>query len=201
MGNITVNLSKIEEVLKKNNFQYVPLKSATPKEFYTAIGTAKSKNKFGPFVTQRTIKEYAQMPFLFLTLDNTAGIAVTSDNNIVSIFNGGERRGVLKTLLPVALKFGGKKLDNYDSAKLSSLYELYGFNPISQVPFDEKFAPEDWNYSRDGEPNIVFWIHNGDAPEDVILNFGNYDVDWDNVHTFKTYDEAEKFRDNMINNC
>mgnify|MGYP006948598912 FL=1 len=78
------------------------------------------------------------------------------------------------------------------------MYELYGFNPISQVEFDQKFAPDDWNYSRDGEPNIVFWIHNGDSAEDVILNFGGYDVDWDNVKTFKTYEQAEQYRDNKL---
>lgn len=199
MGDFTIRLSKIEQILKENNFQYFSLKSATPEEFYNAIGVAKRKNPFGTFVTQHSIEEYEKMPFLFLTLDNSAGIAITSDNNIVSIFNGGERKGALKTLIPIALEYGGNKLDNYDSAKLSSLYELYGFNPISQVEFDEKFAPEDWNYERDGKPNIVFWIHNGDSTEDVILNFGRYDVDWDNIQTFKTYEQAGEYRDTHIN--
>lgn len=198
MGDITMKLSKIERILKENNFQYFSLKRATPKEFYDAIGIAKKKNPYGSFVTQRSIKEYSEMPFLFLTLDNSAGIAITSDNNIVSIFNGGERRGVLKTLIPVAIEHGGDKLDNYDSDKLSSLYELYGFNPISQVKFDSKFAPDDWNYERDGEPNIVFWIHNGDTSENIILNFGKYDVDWDGVQTFGTCEQAEQYRDEQL---
>lgn len=43
-----------------------------------------------------------------------------------------------------------------------------------------------------------FWVHNGDSTEDVILNFGNYIVDWEHVHTFKTYDEAEGYRDRII---
>lgn len=198
MGNFTIDLEKIEKVLKENNFKYFPLKTATAEEFYIAVGMAKKNNEYGAFVTQRTVEEYSQMPFLFLTVDGTAGIAVTSDNNIVSIFNGGEQRGVLKTLIPVAIECGGNKLDNYDSDKLSGMYELYGMNPISQVEFDEKFAPEDWNYERDGKPNIVFWIHNGDDAEHVILNFGNYDVDWENVKTFSTYEEAEKYRDCKI---
>ncbi len=138
------------------------------------------------------------MPFLFVTLDGSAGIAVTSDNNIVSVFNGGEKRGVLKTLIPIALECGGNKLDNYSSEKLSSLYELYGFDPISKVKFDKTFAPEDWNFDRDGEPDIVFWLHNGDTVSDVILNFGGYDVDWENVENFTTYEEAQKYRDSKI---
>ena len=82
----------------------------------------------GKLIEQKNITKlsYSKMPFLFLTLDNTAGIAITSDNN------------------------------------------------------------------------IVFWVHNGDSTEDVILNFGNYIVDWEHVHTFKTYDEAEGYRDRII---
>lgn len=184
-------------MLEDNHFKFFPLKSATPKEFYEAIRKAKKTNPFGSFVEQHSVEEYSKMRFLFLTLDNTAGIAITEDNNIVSIFNGGTQRGVLKTLLPMALEVGGNRLDNYDSDKLSSLYELYGFDPISNTEFDKTFAPDDWNYERDGEPDIVFWLHNGDNVGDVILNFGTYDIDCDNVKKFSTYEEAEKFRDSI----
>ena len=138
------------------------------------------------------------MRYLFITVDGTAGIAITEDNNIVSIFNGGEKRGVLKTLLPVALEHGGRKLDNYNSPGLSAMYELYGFNPVSKVKFNRKFAPDDWNYERDGEPDVVFWIHNGDSAADVVINFGRYRVPWDMVQEFSTYDEAGAYRDRLI---
>ena len=101
-------------------------------------------------------------------------------------------------MLPVAIENGGRKLDNYSSEKLSSLYELYGFNPISKVQFNELFAPDDWNYDRDGTPDIVFWIHNGDSAADVVINFGRYLVPWDSVQEFSTYDEAEKYRDQIL---
>lgn len=139
------------------------------------------------------------MRLLFLTLDGKAGIAITTDNNIVSVFNGGTQRGVLKTLLPVAIEFGGNRLDNYDG-KLSTIYELYGFNPISNVPFDKTFAPEDWDFERDGTPDIVFWLHNGDSMSDVLLNFGGYDVDWDVVEKFSTYEDAEAYRNSKKKN-
>lgn len=195
MGDFTVNdkFKKIQKIFTENNFKFVPLKSATPEEFYIAIGEAKKANSFGAFVDQHTVEEYSQMSFLFLTLDNKAGVAITTDNNIVSVFNGGEQKGVLKTLLPVAIEFGGDRLDNYDG-KLSTIYELYGFNPISNVPFDETFAPDDWNYERDGKPDIVFWLHNGDSMDNVLLNFGGYDVDWDIVKKFSTYEDAESYR-------
>ena len=197
MGDFTITDS-LKNAFEKNNITYYPLKIATPEEFYNAIGNAKETNEYGAFVTQHSIDDYKRMR-LFITIDGTAGIAITEDNNIVSIFNGGEKRGVLKTLLPVAIENGGRKLDNYDSAKLSAMYEMYGFNPVSNVKFNSKFAPDDWNYERDGEPNVVFWIHNGDTAEDVVFNFGRYLVPWEFVETFNTYEEAEKYRDNLIN--
>ena len=196
MGDFTITES-LRQAFKKRNITCHSIRTATPEEFYEAIGRAKSTNEHGAFVTQHSVDEYREMK-LFVTLDGTAGIAITSDSNIVSIFNGGEKRGVLKTLLPLAIKNGGKKLDNYNSRKLSAMYELYGFNPVSKVKFDSRFAPDDWNYERDGEPDVVFWIHNGDSAEDVILNFGRYIVPWDAVEEFATYEEAANYRDSMI---
>jgi len=193
---IEEKIKQLKRIFERTDkFDFLPIRIASPKEFYEAIGRAKKVNKHGACVDQLTIEEYAAMPFLFVTLDGMAGIAVTSDNNIVSVFNGGTHHGVLKTLMPVAIGVGGNKLDNYDVAKLSGLYELYGFNPISKTAFDETFAPSDWNYERDGHPDIVFWLHNGDAMSDVLLNFGKYDVSWDDVQEFLTYEDARAYRD------
>lgn len=197
MGNFAIT-EALEDAFKSRNITYHQIRPATPDEFYEAITKAKLSNEHGAFVTRHTIEEYEKMR-LFVTLDGSAGIAITSDNNIVSIFNGGEKRGVLKTLLPIAIQNGGIKLDNYNSQKLSAMYELYGFSPVSKVEFDSKFAPDDWNYKRDGEPDIVFWIHNGDSAEDVVLNFGRYIVPWDAVEKFNTYEEAAEYRDSIIN--
>ncbi|MCI8420079.1 MAG: hypothetical protein HFF79_06170 [Oscillospiraceae bacterium] len=197
MGDFAIT-EELKEAFLSQNIEYFPIREATPEEFYEAIGRAKITNEHGAFVTQHTVNDYKEMSHLFITLDGTAGIAITPDNNIVSVFNGGEKRGVLKTLLPVAIENGGRKLDNYSSEKLSSLYELYGFNPISKVQFNELFAPDDWNYDRDGTPDIVFWIHNGDSAADVVINFGRYLVPWDSVQEFSTYDEAEKYRDQIL---
>ena len=196
MGDFTIS-DKLKAAFEKQKIDYFPIKVATPEEFYKAIEQAKKVNEHGAFVDQHSVEEYSKMR-LYITLDGAAGVAITEDNNIVSIFNGGQKKGVLKTLLPLAIDSGGRKLDNYNSSKLSGLYELYGFNPVSKVKFNSVFAPTDWNYARDGEPDIVFWIHNGDSAEDVVFNFGRYKVPWELVQEFETYDEAGKFRDELI---
>lgn len=197
MGDFTIR-QELQEAFKKMNVEWYPIKAATPQEFYSAIKEAKTSNPHGAFVTQHSVEEYSEMK-LFITLDGKAGIAITSDSNIVSIFNGGEKRGLLRTLLPLAIDHGGRKLDNFSSKKLTAMYQMYGFNPISKTKFNSMFAPDDWNYERDGEPDIVFWIHNGDSAEDVVLNFGRYRVPWDDVQEFSTYEEAGEYRDNIIN--
>ncbi|MEG1545016.1 MAG: hypothetical protein RR382_10920 [Tannerellaceae bacterium] len=196
MGDFTIT-DDLKKAFVAKCIVFYPIRTASAEEFFDAIGEAKRHNNHGAFVTQHSIEEYKSMR-LFITLDGKAGIAITSDNNIVSIFNGGEKRGVLKTLLPIAIENGGMKLDNYDSGKLSAMYELYGFNPISKVKFKSNFAPNDWNYERDGEPDVVFWIHNGDTAADVVLNFGRYAVPWDCVQEFESYEQAEEFRDTTI---
>ena len=196
MGDFTIT-EELRKAFEEKKIEYISIRVATPEEFYKAIENAKKVNEHGAFVTKRSIDEYKDMK-LYITLDGCAGIAITPDKNIVSIFNGGEKKGVLKTLLPLAIGQGGRKLDNFNSGKLSAMYELYGFNPVSKTKFNCGFAPDDWNYERDGEPDIVFWIHNGDSAEDVVLNFGRYDVPWDIVQEFSTYEEAEKYRDNLI---
>ena len=196
MGDFTIT-DELQRAFDAQKIDCIQLREATPEEFYSALRDAKMRNEHGAFVTLHSVDDYRQMAHLLLAVDNTAGVAITRDNNIVSVFNGGEKRGVLKTLLPVAIENGGRKLDNYGSARLSAMYELYGFNPISKTPFDRRFAPDDWNYDRDGTPDVVFWIHNGDSAADVVLNFGTYLVDWKYVKDFRTYDEAEEHRDQI----
>ena len=44
----------------------------------------------------------------------------------------------------------------------------------------------------------MFWIHNGDSADDVVVNFGRYQVPWDAVQEFDTYEQAEEYRDQVI---
>ena len=129
MGNFTIS-EELKRAFKERNIECFEIREASPEEFYDAIGRAKISNEHGAFVTQHSVEDYSQMQHLFLTTDGSAGVAITSDGNIVSIFNGGEKRGVLKTLLPLAIEHGGRKLDNYDSEKLSAMYELHGVLPM-----------------------------------------------------------------------
>ena len=196
MGDFTIDESLIQ-AFKDRKIEYIDLKKADVETFYQSITEAKKVNLFGPFVERHSKSDYGMMQ-LYTTLDNSAGIAITNDGNIVSVFSKGLHKKVLRTLLPVALSKGGKKLDNFNSEKLSAMYAQYGFIPISKTAFDKNFAPEDWNYEEFGQPDIVFWVHNGDSAESVIYRFGEYTVDMENVKSCPNYVEAEQFRDNIL---
>lgn len=196
MGVVTVSDS-LQEAFNQSDFELFEMYEASAEEFYEAITNGKAKNQFGTFVERHTLEDYLKMDTL-LIVDQTAGIAVETDGNIVSVFSDGTNKGVLKTLIPIAIEYGGCKLDNYNSYKLSALYRLYGFQPISKVKFDRRFAPSDWKYDRDGEPEIVFWIHCGDSAADVVRKYGYYEVIWESVKEFPTYEEAMNYRDSVL---
>lgn len=196
VGNFTIDES-LKRAYKETHIEYVELKEIDPETFFESIAEAKKINFFGPFVERRSKDDYRTMQ-LFTTLDDSAGIAITKEGNIVSVFSKGIHKGVLKTLIPVALSRGGKKLDNFDSERLSAMYASYGFIPISRTSFDKNFAPKDWDYEAFGQPDIVFWLHNGDSAESVIYKFGEYKVDMSKTKKCLNYEEAEKFRDNIL---
>lgn len=193
MGDYAVK-GELAVAYKRKNISPIPLKEASALQFQDAIRLAKQQHKYGMFVDKHSVADYEGMTTI-LTEDETAGVAIEDDGNIVSLFSRGVLRGVIKTLLPVAIEAGGKKLDNYSSKKLSAMYEMYGFIPVSKVLFDRDYAPDNWNYERDGEPDIVFWIHNGESAADVVINLGSYMAEWDSIPEFPTYEEARDYRD------
>ncbi|MBQ8141077.1 MAG: hypothetical protein IJ038_05215 [Clostridia bacterium] len=197
MGIVTVSKS-LKKAYQEKGFIPYEMYEASAEEFYDAITSGKQNNLYGMFVTRHELEDYLKMDTLLL-IDKTAGIAVEEDGNIVSVFNGGGNKYVLRTMLPIAIEYGGCKLDNFNSKRLSAMYESYGFIPVAKVKFDRRFAPSDWNYERDGEPDIVFWIHNGDSASTVIRNFAAYTNDWSKIKAFRNYDEAKAYRDSLLN--
>jgi DNA-directed RNA polymerase subunit F len=137
-----------------------------------------------------------------LSKDGQSGLAVTQDGDIVSAFNTVKGRNAIKYLLPLAIKNGGIKLDNFNG-NLSRIYEQFGFVPKSRLEFNNSadIAPKNWNYERDGQPDIIFWVHNGDSVDTVINKIGDYEPhDLSKVKLFdkNSYDDARAYRDEAV---
>lgn len=167
--------------------------------FHQAISRAKQNNAHGAFVTQHEVSEYAN-DALFLSKDGNTGVAVTPDGDIVSVFKNpqGKAKKAVHSILLTALENGGVKLDNFDGA-LSDMYWNHGFVPVARTAFDPEFAPTDWNYERDGQPDIIFWVHNGEDAQTVARRIGEYgDLPDLTKLPVMSYDEAAAYRDNIL---
>ncbi len=172
------------------------IKKVDASTFFIALKRAKAKNRHGAYVTLHSTQDYENCKGTFLLYDESAGIAVEQNGNIISVFSDRTHRGVLKYLIAKAIENGGIKLDCFGSEKLRNLYALRGFIPISKTKFDREFAPEDWDYVQDGEPDIIFWIYDI-CKEDVMANSEN-EYDWNGIKEFPSYEEAENYRNSKI---
>ena len=191
---------QIKQELSRKGKTYVELKpSESPASFYSDIGRAKQGNKHGAYVAQHTVEEYGDM--LLLTGDNgNVGVAVTPDGDIVSVFKNPESsaKGAVSSILLTAIENGGVKLDNFDGW-LSRMYAGHGFIPVSRCAFNREFAPSDWDYAEFKEPDIIFWMHNGESAETVASKIGSYpEYDFSKIPLFPDYDSAMQYRDEQI---
>ena len=190
----------VTEALQKRGITPVALAYTNDSDgFHQAIGRAKQNNMHGAFVTQHEVSEYAN-DALFLSEDGNTGVAVTPDGDIVSVFKNpnGKAKKAVHSILLTALENGGVKLDNFDGA-LSDMYWNHGFIPVARTSFDPEFAPTDWNYARDGQPDIIFWVHNGEDAQTVARRIGEYgDLPDLTKLPVMSYDEAAADRDNIL---
>lgn len=137
---------------------------------------------------------------MFLGDDNGVGVAVTKDGDIVSVFknpNISKSRKAVSSILLTAIDNGGVKLDNYNGG-LSQMYLNHGFIPVARTAFVDEYAPPDWNYERDGRPDIIFWAHNGDNADLTARNIGTQEMPDLTALPLMEYDEAAKYRDSLI---
>lgn len=190
----------VTEALQRRGITPVALAYTNDSDgFHQAIGRAKQNNMHGAFVTQHEVSEYAN-DALFLSEDGNTGVAVTPDGDIVSVFKNpnGKAKKAVHSILLTALENGGVKLDNFDGA-LSDMYWNHGFIPVARTSFDPEFAPTDWNYARDGQPDIIFWVHNGVDAQTVARRIGEYgDLPDLTKLPVMSYDEAAAYRDNIL---
>ena len=182
-----------------------------PEAFRKAIAAAQNENSHASFVHVYDADEYAGRR-MFVVNAGCAGCIVTPTGDIESVFKNDKMaksdnvEKISTALLLTAINAGGQKLDCYDGFLVRN-YMNHGFIPVARVKFDDRFA-ENWNYERDGRPDVVFLIHNGDTP-DVIQEkrkehaYDGYDETkvneiMKNVPYYPDYDTAAAARDKLL---
>ena len=83
---------------------------------------------------------------LYLLKGHNAGFAIKDGDDIVSVHNNSELRGLGNEFMNRAKQAGGARLDHFDGF-LSGLYRKYGFTNVYQIlQWSEQYKPESWNY-------------------------------------------------------
>lgn len=169
-----------------------------PAAFYNSITAAKANNDHSAFLTSYEQDDYQDME-LYVVNAGAAGMAIKKDGDIVSVFKNPDMAKkddidkINKVLLLTAVKNGGLKMDCFDGF-LPALYCRYGFRPICKLKFNDEYAPDGWNFERDGRPDVVFMASLGDDYDTVVAkNAANeYPAyyDYDNIPYIEEYDEA-----------
>jgi hypothetical protein len=96
-----------------------------------------------------------------------SGFAIKPDGDIVAVFaSPNEPARGSYAMLQAAVQAGGKKLDAFDTY-LPKIYESVGFRPVARLPWNDEFAPDNWDKNtfkdhNNGEPDIVFFVHDPD---------------------------------------
>lgn len=110
-----------------------------------------------PFVTPHTVEEYEKLgTLLYLSADRLCGFGITAGGELVSVFSLVRCRG--HTLAMAAVALGGVHLDCLGE-HLRELYERVGFVVRNKLPWNDEYAPDDWNYERFGRPTYYEMAH------------------------------------------
>lgn len=157
-------------------------------------------------VLLRSLEHYTRECFLFLmTKDYSAGLAMEKSGRIISVFKGNTKYvGVGKVLLDLAIARGGCKLECNDVQMLRYIYGRNGFVPVSTSPLDEndiyytilKANEDDENHGT----RLIFWIFDKGLKEKYDSNNGEVHINFSQIKEFNTEDEAEEFRDSILQN-
>lgn len=164
-------------------------------EFAKAAATARKANTYGTFFVPRSPEEYSNMK-CFIANSGAGGLAVKG-NEITSVFKNpkiakNDRLGsaTISTLMIAALRNGGKILDCYDGF-LPDFYMQFGFVPVGYKEFNDQWAPDGWNFDRDGRPNLIFMLHSG-----ISLTQTFWEHETEKLPSFKDYEgKIPKFHD------
>jgi hypothetical protein len=142
-------------------------------QFFGEITASKNASKFGASVYVYSQEEYAQMR-LFTTEDGSAGFAIKSDGDIVSVFSKGQHPNVAYALLNLATQLGGTKLDCFDTV-LPKIYGAVGFVETGRDTWNEEYKPDGWDFDtfkayNNGRPDVVYMAFDPAAAETATLN-------------------------------
>ena len=104
----------------------------------------------------------------YLSKDGEAGVGISNTGEIVNLFNNSRIKGIGKEALDFAISKGGRRLDCYDGY-LTDYYSKHGFKETGREAWNDKYAPKNWDYKKDGTPDVVYMELKAEPKEPKVL--------------------------------
>ena len=169
--------------------------------FHKSITESTKNNKYAASVFVYPVSDYKNSR-LFLTADGKAGLAITEDGDIISVFSYEEGKGRVPQLIVNAIKEGAVSLDHYDTV-LTDYYANFGFAPVAKVAWNNDFSPDNWSKEtfkdfNNGEPDVVAMVYDGGNRQTIAERVGTFEdvdtklqeapyvVEWDDAKALQT---------------
>lgn len=171
-------------------------------QFANSIKEAKEANPHGGAVDEHSLDELKTFK-TFLSSNGMAGVAVKPDGDITAVFKNSnyKARGAVNDLIITARLNGGVKMDCYGIG-LVNKYEACGYKAVARIPFNPEYADDPW--LLENRPDVYVLMQNTDDIATVIKKNGrkayklSSQEELDNLLTFEDYDEALKYRDDLL---
>lgn len=216
-GDLAVHGRELTEAVRRRaterDVPNLDLRETTDYQTYSeALDAARTANRNGAMVDPQSTEELTEHGArTFLNADNTAGVAVEQDGNIVGVFKNpsNQTRKAAWDLLLNAIAAGGDHLDCYvlqpevSRSNLGNIYAQLGFEPVAYLRFNREYADPSWDYDSFGEPDVVMWVHNGDSVATVAERIGDYPYYSpaqirETCKEFTDYDEAKAYQKEQL---
>jgi hypothetical protein len=146
---MAISVFKDEEAMNEEataELNYIVSEASEPnseviQDFYDSLFAGERSGFLSPY----SIDELSLMD-LYLLDGHNAGFAIKDGDDIVSVHNNSDLRGLGHEFMRKAKEVGGHRLDHFDGF-LSGLYRKYGFTNIYEIyQWDEQYRPAKWNY-------------------------------------------------------
>jgi len=165
--------------------------ASSAQAYHDDMVAAMSVHRFGAQVEIKSPEDLATMR-TFRT-EGGGGFAIKDDGDVVAVFGSQSEEGSGYAILQAAVEAGGRKLDAFNTF-LPDIYESVGFRPVARMPWNDEFAPPDWDKNvfakyQNGEPDIVFFVHDPKYFGDMNMN---------DVPLLTDYDAAVALQDKAL---
>jgi hypothetical protein len=111
------------------------------------------------FLTPYSAEDLAKFD-LYLSEYGKVGYAITPEKDLVNVFNNSGVKGVGAQAVAKAIESGVETLDCFDKY-LPAYYKRFGFEEYKRVPWDNQYAPPNWNYEKYETPDIIYMRYQG----------------------------------------